>query len=234
MESINSLIKKDILNYRELEIIDAQKFYEDKWKSVPETTFYKTFSRLDEIGDLKRIAKGVYCKPRKGRFGIVLPNEKNILDHYLGKERNKGVLRGYRLYNKLGLTTQISKTIGIYSTEIVNNTKSINEVKINKINITLNDQTIRLIELLEVLQNFRKIEDLNSYRFKSVMKDSIKSYTDHSLDQILQAINYKKSTIASLQVVLNHFGVANGISKHLNSTSFYKTINMEAFDETTQ
>jgi len=113
--SYASVIKESVEKYPELKIIEAQKVYNEKFSAIPEQAFYKTVSRLAKSGEIIRITKGIYCKPKISRFGTIISTEKNILEHFLGRNQNEGLVIGYRMYNKYGLTTQVSKNIEIYA-----------------------------------------------------------------------------------------------------------------------
>ena len=52
----SALIVETVKKYPELEIIDAQKLYKDKFSKVSEQAFYKTISRLSQSGEVTR-----YC-----------------------------------------------------------------------------------------------------------------------------------------------------------------------------
>src|SRR6056297_1153600 len=151
------MIKENIRKYPELKIIDAHKLYKEKFKSISEQAFYKILSRMLKEGEIKRISKGIYCIPKNGRFGIVISGESNIIEYYLGSKRNQGIVIGYRMYNKYKLTTQVSKGVEIYSNILSQDKKKIQNVVIYKVNIRFDESTVRLIELLEVLQNYNKI-----------------------------------------------------------------------------
>jgi Family of unknown function (DUF6088) len=226
-ESIENSIKA----YPKLKIIDAQAYYSKHFNDIPETTFYKTISRMTEKGELQRISKGIYCKPKQGRFGVTLANEKDILDYYLGE--NQGAIIGYRLFNKYGLTTQIAKNVEIYSRVITQNYKTIKNVKIHKLNLQLDLKTIKMIELLEILQEYMNIEDLNRNNLKRYLEAAVLNYDEKVIDNILNFMNYKKSTIASLRNVLDFYEVNHSLNKYLNGTSKYKAINMEELYEPT-
>lgn len=227
-ESIENSIKA----YPELKIIDAQAYYSNNFNDIPETTFYKTISRMTEKGVLQRISKGIYCKPKQGRFGVTLANEKDILDYYLGE--NQGVIIGYRLFNKYGITTQIAKNVEIYSRVINQNHKTIKNVKIHKLNLQLDHKTIKMIELLEFLQEYMNIEDLNRNNLKGYLEAVVfLNYDDKVIEKILNSMNYKKSTIASLRNVLDFYEITHSLNKYLKGTSKYKVINMEKLYDTT-
>ena len=52
--------------------------------------------------------------------------------YYIGKENYTAVVVGYRLYNKYGITTQVSRTVNIYSNVLDEEKKVIKNVGIKK------------------------------------------------------------------------------------------------------
>ena len=74
----------------------------------------KTLSRLVAAGKIVRLSKGQFYKPKKTEFGLLQPPEYQIVKDLL-EEKNKivGYITGVSIYNKLGLTTQVSNTIQI-------------------------------------------------------------------------------------------------------------------------
>jgi hypothetical protein len=227
------MVMENIRQYPELKLIDAQKVYKEKFEGISETIFYKALSRLAKNGEIERITKGIYCKPKKGRFGITISNEKDILEYFLGKNKNKGVVIGYRLFNKYKLTTQVSKIIELYSSVIIQEKRNIRNVAIKKANLRFNITTIRMIELLEILQEYKNIEDLNMNSFIKFIEETIKYYDEKTVERIIKSIGYKKGTLASLRNILEFFNLENTIDKYLNGISKYNAINMGVLYETT-
>jgi len=79
---------------------------------------------------LAKVSKGVYCRPRKTRYGIILPSEQEIVDTFTKNEL--GMVVGYRLYNTLNLTTQVSKNAEVYSSGFEGKTKRIANVNMSR------------------------------------------------------------------------------------------------------
>lgn len=231
--SYSSVIMESVEKYPELKIIDAQKVYNEKFNAIPEQAFYQTVSRMAKSGEIIRIAKGIYCKPKVSRFGTIISTEKNILEHFIGKKQNEGLVIGYRMYNKYGLTTQISKNIELYSNLILQEKRQIRNVLGLKADLKFNEDTKRMIELLEVLENHKKIEDLNKSNLLKFISNSVDCYEEKILKKILKEIRYKKSTLASLKSILDSFTIKNSINDYLNGTSKYDVLKMEELDETT-
>lgn len=220
-------IAETILRYPELKIIDSQIVYKEKFSEVSEQAFYKTLSRMEKKGEIFRITKGVYCRPKIGRFGVVVSGETDILEHLLGKNKNNGIVIGYRMYSSHDLTTQVSKTVNVYSNVPYQEKKVIKNVHARRVELKFEPAVVRLIELLEVLEHFRSIEDLNKQRLFSFLEVSAKNYDEKLLQKVQKQIGYKKNTLASLKNVLDYFGISNTISRYLKGTSTYTSINME-------
>lgn len=225
--SYSSMVMESVKNYAELTIIDTQKIYKEDFNNIPELTFYKAISRMNKNDEIYRISKGIYCKPKKGRFGMVISSEKDIVEHYIGANKNKGVVIGYQMYSSKGLTTQISKNIELYSNVTFQEKKQIRNVIIYKRNIRFDNSTVKMIEFLEVLQNYKSIEDLNVKMLKSFIENYIDYYDEKIIQKLIRNMGYKKHTIASLKNILDFFDIENNLSQYLNGTSKYKSIRME-------
>ena len=106
----------------ENELIFASKLFNEKLKNqVSEESFYQTLGRLCKSGELSRIAKGTYYRPKISKYGIVPPSEKEIISAFT--ESNSGTVIGYTLYNNLKLTTQLPKKVEVLSSRMDQQTK---------------------------------------------------------------------------------------------------------------
>ncbi len=222
-------IEKYILTYPELHLIDINKIYTKEFSEMSEQAYYKAISRLNMKNTILRIAKGIYCIPKTTKYGTISSGENEILNYYVSN--NNGVIVGYKLFNKYGMTSQISKTIEIYSNEIFENHKNVGNVKIKRTEINYSDNNKNIIELLEILENYDKIEDLNFKALNVALKNLSLKYDEQSFNTIIKHIKYKKSTLASLKHLLNYHKIENNIERHLRKTSKYKTIDLEKIYE---
>ncbi len=225
--SHSNKILESINKYSELRIIDAQRLYQEKFNDMSEQAFFKTLSRLAKDGEIQRLTKGIYCKPKKGRFGTIGSNERNILEYYVGTNKNKGVVVGYQMYNKYGLTTQVSKVIEVYSNVTLQEKRKIKNVSIHKATLKFDTSTKKMIELLEVLENYQSIEDLNTKGMLKFITDAGSYYNEKTLEKLLKNIGYKKSTLASLKNLLEELKIENTVDQYLNGTSKYKALRLE-------
>ena len=214
---------------------------------MTEAAFYKTLERFCQSGSLVHLTKGLYYKPKKSRFGIVpireqdivvdesravayLYREQDIVTHYIGNQ--KGLVVGYKLYNEKGLTTQISKQTEVFSNHVPGKRKTIQNVVVKNISCDLNEERVAVIETLEILQNYSKIEDVNKKALITYMEKFAQSYSDKAAVYVLEHMKYKKATIAFLESFLEYLNVNNSLKQFLSSMSVYAIPTMEEIYET--
>ena len=76
----------------------------------------KAIERFIEKGIIKRVSTGVFYKPKQTIFGELKPNEQELLKPYLFQNKKRiAYITGISLYNRMGLTTQVPKSIKIAS-----------------------------------------------------------------------------------------------------------------------
>ncbi len=224
-------LEESIYNYPKLELIDVNNLYFNEFINMSEQAFYKAISRMYKSKKIIKVAKGIYCVPKITKYGVLSSGEDEITSYYLGE--NNGVLIAYKLYNKYSLTTQVPKQIEMYSNIIYENTKNVSNVKIKKANIQFTSNNIFIIELLEILENYKNIEDVNYKMLAKTLKYLAENYTEQAFNNVIQNIKYKKSTLASLKYLLDYFGIENSVKNHLRKTSKYKIIDLEKIYEFT-
>lgn len=66
-----------------------------------------TLAELSESGVLFKMAQGIYVKPRKSRFGLVLPSIEKIVQAIAIRDNAEVLPSGTTALNALGLSTQV-------------------------------------------------------------------------------------------------------------------------------
>ena len=66
-----------------------------------------TLSELTDEGLLVRISQGIYAKPRKSRFGVVLPTVDKVVQAIASRDNSEVLPSGMTALNVLGLSTQV-------------------------------------------------------------------------------------------------------------------------------
>ena len=226
-----SAIKAELTSFRENELIFASKLYREKLSEVvDEATYYKVLERMCKSGELVRIARGIYILPKKSKYGIVPLSENEIIDAFT--QNGKGTIVGNSLYNKLGLTTQIPKTIQVMSSALEVFSKTIQNVVVRKSGLKYDKDIENMVHVLDVLQNFNTIQDINYKAFVNFSREFAHNYSDTVFEQVLSEEKFKKSTISFLKNVLNYYGVSNNLNRYLSSMSKYSHPTMEEIYET--
>ena len=135
------------------------------------------------------------------------------------------------MYNSLKLTTQVAKTVEVFSSEIEQRTKNISNVLLQFCNLVYTPEVKGMIHMLEVLQNFGEIQDLNYHQFITFCEKFAQEYDGKVFEQVLQKMRYQKKTISFLRNILNHYGVENNLNKYLSALSEYQHPTMEEIYE---
>ncbi|MBR5923179.1 MAG: type IV toxin-antitoxin system AbiEi family antitoxin domain-containing protein [Clostridia bacterium] len=227
----NSVVKVALGKFKENELIIASKLYKEELSNqITEAAYYKTLQRMCEAGELVKIAKGTYHLPKVGKYGIVPPSEKEIIAAFT--ENKTGSVVGYSLYNELNLTTQISKTVNVLSSALDGFSKSIRNIVINYVPLKFSPEVEKMIQGLEVLQNFNAIQDINYSAFVEYSKVLAQAFEEKTFEEVISKTNYKKSTISFLKEILNYYNIKNNLNKYLSSLSEYKHPRMEELYET--
>ena len=132
--------------------------------------------------------------------GTDLPSEKEIIAAFT--ENDVGMVVGYVLYNKLRLTTQVSKNIQIYTSVLDEPKKQIGNVFLQKYDMIFSPEVVRMVAMLEVLQNYNRIEDLNESQFKKLCAEFAGRYDEKVFEYVLSNISYSEQTIARLKAII--------------------------------
>ena len=232
MERENAL--KSVLNLMAAnEMFEASRLYCEQFNNtMSEAAFYKALERMVKANYLIKISKGLYARPEQSKYGIVPPSEEQIVANFI--ENSRGIIIGYHLYNALNISTQISKNLKIYCNAIDQVTKSIGNIFIERKEIEFSEEVRKVVEMLEVLNNFNTIQELNYNGFISLCESFYKQYNEEITKTVLSKIRYSKSTIAFLRNILNHYGVKNNLNENLSVFSTYNYPSMEEIYELAQ
>jgi hypothetical protein len=187
----------------------------------------KALSRMAAAGKIKKLSKGKYYKPEITPFGALLPDFYQVVKDLLEEDGKLiGYLTGFSIYNKLGLTTQVSNIIQV-GRNTVRPTFQRERYTVSFIkqkNIITKDN-IPLLQILDAIRYIKKIPDTSIEkalnRLLAILKET------HPLDQsrmIKLALKYPPSTRAILGALLEQLG-NKGIQplfKSLNPVTEYQ------------
>ena len=166
----------------------------------------KALNRMVNSGKIEKLSKGRYFKPENPPFGTLQPNQEQIvkdLIHENGKVM--GYLTGYSIYNKLGLTTQVSNIIQIGKNQTRPKFKreryTISFVKQKNIIIKKN---IHLLQILDSIKYIKKIPDTTIKASCLRFLEIVRTLTlDDKKELIRLSLKYPPSTRALLGTLLD-------------------------------
>jgi len=183
----------------------------------------KALSRMVSNGVIKRYKNGMYYKPKQTAFGELKPREDELLKNYLFENNNQiAYITGVRLYNQLGLTTQVSKVVRLASKDKEIKTKIGNLViKPAKSYVSVTKKNVPLLQLLDVMKDFKNIPDMDKKLGIDFLKEKIDKLSDADKDKLtIFAKAYPPKVRALLGALLETLSL-NELSESLKETINY-------------
>ena len=188
----------------------------------------KALNRMAASGKIAKLSKGKYYKPETTAFGELQANQTQTVKDLLEKD---GILTGYltglSVYNKLGLSTQISNTIQIGASDVRPPFKR-GRFKISFIrqkNI-ITQANIPLLRILDSVRFIKKIPgtsiDSACIRLSAIIEASTEK---ELLSMIRLARKYPPAARALLGALADESGFAlltEPLFKSLNPITVYK------------
>ena len=110
MESVENKVLKQIKGLPKGELLLLSDFRELGSSEAVRLAFF----RLERAGVIKRVAKGVYVRPKKSKLiGEILPAAEEVAEAIVRRDRIRAVPAGSYALNALGLSTQVIMNIVI-------------------------------------------------------------------------------------------------------------------------
>lgn len=189
----------------------------------------KALNRMAKSGEINKLSKGKFYKPKKSKFGALEPSHEQIVKDLLEKDSKlTGYLTGLSIYNQLGLTSQNSYIIEIgKNTPKTTLTRGIFKVKFVLQKNKITKANIYQLQLLDSLKNIKKIPDTTNQDAIKRLKSLIKGLEQSAIELLITlSLKYPPSTRALLGAVLedlkfNHSSLLK-LRNSLNSISIYK------------
>jgi hypothetical protein len=195
----------------------------------------RVLNYMVENGEICRISKGRFYKPKITEFGAMKPSTYETVKDLLEKDgKQVGYLTGYSVFNELGLTTQMSMILQIGIPNEKNPIKrGLYRIHFIKQKNEITKENVYLLKLLDCLRFFKKIPDstpdekcsrilLLFKELTKVQQEEIKQlslkYTPQAtalLGAMLETINPKENTKAMYDILNPQSFYKLGISENL-------------------
>ncbi len=128
-----------------------------------------TFSKLTDEGMLVKLAQGIYAKPRKSRFGDVLPTVDKVVQAIATRDNALVLPSGMTALNLLGLSTQIPMNYTYLTTGSERTIKLANHLVTLKRGVPKNFcYETRLVALLVQALRVLKRENINKDELQTI------------------------------------------------------------------
>ena len=182
-------------------------------------------NRLVDTGKIIRLSKGRYYKPEESEFGILRPQEYQVVKDLLEQEnRIIGYLTGVSVFNKLGLTTQVTNTIQI-GTNIGKTSRKRGKYSIRFINQKnkIIKENIYLLQILDSIRFIKRIPDSDISNSCRLLIAIVQQLSDYELATMTRlALKYNPGTRALSGAIIDQvsdYDVTDPLLKSLNPVS---------------
>jgi hypothetical protein len=221
MKSTAKLINLTIQSQAKNRVFYSSVFYHHHFPHLSEVNYYKVIERMTKNQELIKIGKGMFVVPNKSKSSKTL-SEASILKVLLKRKSYMEI--GYGLFNRLGLSTQVSKNRYFYVNKLIKPLQKVNQFYFTRKNLDFHKREfVEAIELLEVIQNSQKVQDLSMEALNAYVETSLKKINLENLKYVITQMRYKKRTVAFLNRLLEtHKGFKNPLGAFLSQVSHYK------------
>lgn len=166
-----------------------------------------TLGRLVQQGEIQRLSRGCYYKPKKTSFGVAgLSMEERVRDLLYDKGTPVAYLTGLYAFNLLGLTTQQPTTLEIGTNfPRRGRTRGIYTLRFALQKNLITADNIDMLRILDCLKWIKKIPDTTVDRSYTLLKEIISTYTTKQQATLVElALKYPPLTRALLGSMLTN------------------------------
>lgn len=177
---------------------------------------------------LARFSKGRFYVPKKGMFGIRKPSDGELIRSMLYKDGHlRGYVTGLSLYNRLGLTAQVPRTITVAVNGGRQN-KDFGTIRIKTVvtRIPVREKDVKLLQYLDVLKDIKKILDSDINISLKIIRRYISELSAGEQGRFLKlAESYYSPQVRALVGLLFtrlKLPLPRSLARSLNPTTIYK------------
>jgi predicted transcriptional regulator of viral defense system len=227
---------KKILPYNDIELqlkkLAVGEIFDNSYFNIERTqmlTLAKLLSRKVQSGQLSRLTKGKYYKPKNTIFGTLNPDSQQVIKSITHKNgKTIGYVTGIKAYQERRFTTQVPSVIEI---AIQGKTKSILQIgnyrfRFVERKFAFTVEQIPLLQLLDALKDIKKIPDTTVSETIKTIKAILKDMNQNDIQtMILLAQHYPPFVKALLGAIVEEVQgtrFTETLLEQLNPMSVYK------------
>ena len=188
----------------------------------------KAVGRMVKGRRLKRFSKGEFYVPKEGVLGEIKPSDAALIQSVLYKgNRLRGYVTGMSLYNQLGLTTQVPRTV-IIAYAGGAQTKDFGTIRIKTIvsRVPIREENVKLLQYLDVLKDIKRISDSDINLSLKILRRNFSELSMSDLKKLTGlAEEYYSPQVRALTGLLlegMNFKASASLKKSLNPTTVFK------------
>lgn len=132
-----------------------------------------------------------------------------------------GFAVGESLYYRLKLSSKKPLNYTYYVDHIQGKTRIIQNSKFIRIYSEINEDIIKHIECIDILEHFESINNINLEKFNQYISSFINDYDEKIMNHAIKVIKPKKRTVAFLKEILDTYRISNKLDFYLSPTSNY-------------
>lgn len=220
--SIAATVKQTIERLPPGQIFGYEVF--DDYQRAPDAVV-RAVNRCVEEQRLKRLSKGRFFTPKQGVLGPMNVTDDELLrDVLFRRGKRRGYITGPALFNRLGLSTQVPKTVMVAANRTAQ-TKDFGTIRIKYTSrrAPINESNVPLLELLDVLRDAKKVPDAKVDSVVKVIADRLEQLNPSEVKKLqkLAVEYYNASTRALLGATLERLGqpVLDVLRQSVNATT---------------
>ncbi|MBW7876968.1 MAG: hypothetical protein H3C47_13385 [Candidatus Cloacimonetes bacterium] len=188
----------------------------------------KAVGRLVKEKKLVRFSKGKFYVPKQGQFGLRKPSDSELLESMLYKNGSlRGYVTGLALFNQLGLTTQVPRTVTL-AVNSARQEKEFGTIKI-KTQVTrapIEERNVLLLQYLDTLKEIKFIPDSDINLSLKIMQKKIGELSGQKQSRLVSlAKKYYGPQVRALVGLLfstMNLVVPSDLARSLNPTTVYQ------------
>ena len=224
--NITKEIRKRISNFADDYVFTASDF---DFGTDNQVAVVKALNRMTKSGEISKLSKGKFYKPRKTQFGELRPSAYQIAKDYIEKDGKLiGYITGYSAYNALGLTTQISSYIQIgtnqYRRSVRREKYTISFIKQPN---PITKKNVDILRILDAIRFIREIPATTPDEACLRLKEIIRNLDDEQREVLIRCLlKYTNYVRALCGAMLEDIGCDSNllvtIKNSLNGVTEYK------------
>ena len=186
----------------------------------------KMLSRMAVSGEIKRISKGKYYKPKQTSFGQLKPAYDELVKDFLEKDGEMiGYLSGPSAFSWMGLTTQISSNIIIGSNKYRRPVERAGyKVSFLFQENPITKDSVEILQILDAIKLIREIPGTTPSEACAIIIELVKSLDESRSRELEQfSLKYTSYVRAVVGAILETLGRStDAVRRSINGVSSYK------------